>query len=205
MIFLRRCLLCCLLCCLCALQAWPVQAAFDVNALLASLATHPGGRMDFVETRHLAILDQPLVARGEMRYQPPQRLEKRTLSPQPESLVVDGNTLELVRGKQTLSLQLDSRPELIAFVDSIRATLAGDRATLERSYALLLSGTPAGWTLSLLPRDASISAFVLRIDLRGSGNQVSAIDYLQADGDRTELRLSAPLSAPTTPPAAATP
>ena len=172
-----------------------VAAAFDLAQLMEALSRHPGGKASFVETRHLTLLDAPLVSRGEMRYSPPDRLEKRTLEPTPETLILDHDRLTLERGKQKLSIDLASQPQAMAFVDSIRGTLAGKREALERNYALHLSGDADDWTLSLHPSDPQIAEFVLRIDVSGSGGQVTTIEYLQADGDRSSMRIT-PLDTP---------
>lgn len=165
-------------------------ASFDIAQLMNALARHPGGTARFVETRHLAVLDAPLVAHGEMTYTPPDRLEKRTLSPKAETIVLDHDLLTLVRGKQTLSINLSSQPQATAFVDSIRGTLSGRREALERNYLLHLSGSRDKWVLSLSPRNAQIAEHVLRIDVGGHGGQVTDIDWLQTDGDRTHLRIT---------------
>lgn len=165
------------------------HAAFDLDELMRLLASHPGGKVRFVETKYLAVLDKPLVARGEMTYTPPGKLEKRTLSPKQETLLLERDVLTLERDKQKLSISLARQPEALAFVDSIRGTLAGDRAALERNYSLHLAGQTDKWVLTLLPRDQKIAAFVQRITVRGSQRQTRQIEYLQADGDRTELAL----------------
>ena len=182
---MRRALLCCLFACLAPLPA----AAFDLGDLMRHLVAHPGGRARFVETKYLAVLDQPLVARGEMTYTPPGRLEKRTLSPKQETLLLEGNRLSLQRDRQTLSIDLASQPQALAFIDSIRGILAGNRQALEQNYSLHLAGRLDQWTLTLLPRDMKIAELVLRITVQGSRGQLRSIDYLQADGDRTELRI----------------
>lgn len=179
---LRR-IVCLLLACL-ALPAW---AAFDVAQLMANLARHKGGRAKFVETRNLALLDKPLVATGELNYTPPDRLEKLTLTPKPELLRLDRETLSIEREQHKLSINLANQPEAMAFVDSIRGTLSGNRAALEKNYALHLSGTQQKWVLTLLPSEPKIAALLLRITVTGSGNQVRSIEYLQADGDRSLL------------------
>ncbi len=166
------------------------QASFDIARLMSELARHPGGKARFVETRHLAVLDAPLVAHGEMTYTPPHRLEKRTLSPKAETLVLDHDLLTLERGKQRLSIKLSSQPQAIAFVDSIRGTLSGQREALERNYLLHLSGSRDQWVLSLAPRNPQIAEYVLRIDVGGHGGQVTDIDWLQTDGDRAHLRIT---------------
>ena len=169
--------------------AGPAMAAFDVSQLMADLARHPGGRATFTERKYLAVLDKPVVATGEMRFRPPDYMEKRTLSPHPETMVLDKDQISLERDKRKLTIRLETQPEALAFVDSIRALLTGDRKTLEKSYLLELSGTPQKWVLHLLPSDQRIAALVLRITVSGSGNQVRSIEYLQADGDRTVLSI----------------
>lgn len=169
-----------------ALPAW---AAFDVAQLMADLARHGGGRARFAETRYLALLDKPLIATGELTYTPPDRLEKRTLTPKPEILRLDKDMLSIERERQKLSINLANQPEALAFVDSIRGTLAGDRKALERSYALYLAGGRDKWTLTLLPSDPKIAALLQRITVSGSRDRIRSIEYLQADGDRSLLAI----------------
>lgn len=168
-------------------------AAFDIDQLMAELAQYKGGRARFVETRTMAVLDRPVISSGEMRYTPPDRLEKRTLKPRAEMLVLDGDTLSMERGERRMSINVASRPEALAFVASVRSTLAGNRKALEKHYQLELNGTPADWRLVLLPIDPAVQALAARITISGQGGQVRHIEYTQADGDRSELAIE-PLS-----------
>jgi outer membrane lipoprotein-sorting protein len=163
--------------------------AWDIDALMRNLARHQGGRARFVETKTIALLDKPVASSGELLYAPPARLEKRTLRPKPELLLLDGDTLTLERGKQKFTVRLAEQPEALAFVDSLRGTLNGDKVALERSYKLRLSGGEERWTLDLLPNDQRIAAFVVRITFGGSRNRVEWIQYLQADGDRSVMTI----------------
>lgn len=163
------------------------MAAWDVDTLMATLAKHEGGRVRFVETKTVALLDKPVVSSGELLYRPPSHLEKRTFKPKPEVLVVEGDTLLLERGKQKFSLRLSERPEALAFIDTLRGTLSGDKATLQKSYELKLDGTEQRWTLDLLPKDQRIASLVLRITFGGTGDKIEWIRYLQTDGDSAEM------------------
>jgi outer membrane lipoprotein-sorting protein len=166
-------------------------AAWDLDALMDDLARHKGGRARFVEKKSIALLDKPVVSSGELLFVPPARLEKRTLQPKPESLVLDGDRLSIERGKQKFSLRLSEQPEALAFVDSLRGTLTGDKAALEKSYKLSFSGNENRWTLDLLPDDQRIAAFVVRITFGGSHHRVEWIRYLQADGDSSVMTIEA--------------
>lgn len=164
-------------------------AALEPDQVMAELAAHPGGRARFVEKRYLAVLDKPLVASGEMLYRPPDYLEKRTLTPRPETMVLDHDALSLERDKRKLTINLSRQPEAMAFIDSIRDTLSGNRQALLKNYAISLSGTIDKWVLTLLPRDPQIAALVLKITIGGSHGQVRNVEYLQADGDRSVLSI----------------
>ncbi len=169
--------------------ALPASAAFDIGQLMNDLATHKGGKAKFVEKKYISLLDKPVVSSGEMTYTAPNRLEKRTLAPKIETLRLDGDTLSIEREKQKLSINLANQPEALAFVDSIRGTLSGNRLALEKNYALHLSGNSDKWVLTLLPSDQKIAAIILRITVSGQRNQVRNIEYLQADGDRSVISI----------------
>ena len=167
----------------------PACAAFDVGQLMNDLARHKGGKARFVEKRFISLLDKPVISSGEMTYTAPDRLEKRTLVPKIETLLLDKDILSIEREKQKLSINLANQPEALAFVDSIRGTLSGNRVALEKNYALHLAGTAEKWVLTLLPSDQKIAAIVQRITVSGQKNQVRSIEYLQADGDRSVLSI----------------
>jgi hypothetical protein len=170
--------------------SWPTLAStFTIEQLMRSLAAHPGGSVRFVETRHVAVLDVPIVSTGEMTYTPPDRLEKRTLTPRPERLLLERDTLTLERDQRRMSLRLGNRPEVLAFVDSIRGMLGGHHQALERNYLMQLQGSPQRWVLTLYPKDHEIAALVQRITVAGQADQVRSIEYLQADGDRSVLEV----------------
>lgn len=165
-------------------------AQWDLSQLMRALASNPGGRATFTETKHIALLEAPVRSSGELAYTPPDRLEKRTEKPKAETITLDQDTLSIERGNKKFAIDLRGQPEALAFVDSIRRTLAGDRAALERHYALHLTGNAQRWTLNLLPSDPRIAAVVTSITVGGSSNQVRRIEYRQADGDRAVMDIA---------------
>src|SRR4030065_923832 len=78
-----------------------VQAApLSIAQLMAGLAKNPQGAATFTETKTISILEQPIESSGELLFIAPARLEKSTLKPKPETLVLDGDTLPLERGRR---------------------------------------------------------------------------------------------------------
>lgn len=164
-------------------------AAWDLQQLMETLAQSKSGRARFVERKSIAMLDKPVESSGELLYSAPDHLEKRTLKPRAESMSVTGDELRIERGRQTYNLQLQSYPELAAFIDSIRGTLAGNRKALERNFRLNLGGTAEHWSLQLLPLDEKMQAVIQHIRIKGVLDQVRSIEITQADGDSSLMTI----------------
>jgi outer membrane lipoprotein-sorting protein len=181
-----------------ALMLAPVishAAEWDIDQLMRGLAQIHSDHASFVEKKFIAMLDKPVESSGELFYTAPDHLEKRTIKPKPESMILDHGTLVIERGRQIHHLQSQDYPELAAFIDSIRGTLAGDRKALERNYRLSLDGTIEHWTLQLLPMDEKMQAAVKRIRIAGVRDAVRSIEITQADGD-SSLMLIEKLAVP---------
>ena len=180
----------------------PTLAAttLTLDDLMRKLAQRGPENARFVEKRYLAVLDnKPVESSGELRYAPPNRIEKKTLKPKPDSLIVDGDQAIIERNGQRMTLRLSAYPDIAPFVDSIRGTLSGDRKSLERVYRLELSGDAERWTLVMLPSDQKLATIVQRIDVAGNHDQVRSIAILQGDGDRSVMtidRIDAPKPIP---------
>jgi outer membrane lipoprotein-sorting protein len=170
-------------------------AEWDIDQLMQDLSKIRSNRATFVEKKYIAIIDKPVESSGELFYTAPDRLEKRTLKPKPELMILEQSTLIIERGRQKYRLSLQDYPELSAFIDSIRGTLAGDRKALERSFRLSLTGTAEQWTLQLLPLGEKMQSVIKHIRVAGMRDVVRSIETQQADGDRTLMlieRLASP-------------
>jgi hypothetical protein len=181
-----------------ALMLTPVishAAKWNIDQLMHGLAQAHSDHASFIEKKFIAMLDKPVESSGELFYTAPDHLEKRTLKPKPESMILDHGTLVIERGREKHRLQLQEYPELAAFIDSIRGTLAGDRKALERNYRLSLEGTAERWTLQLLPVDEKMQAVVKRIRIAGVGYAVRSIEITQTDDD-SSLMLIEKLTTP---------
>jgi len=173
-----------------ALMLFPAishAADWDIDQLMRGLAQTRASHARFVETKSIAMLDQPVESSGELFYSAPDRLEKRTLKPRRETMLVNGGALLIERGRKKHRLQLQDYPELAAFIDSIRGTLAGDRAALERNYKLSLDGSATRWTLQLLPTNKKMQAVVKHIRITGAREGVSSVEVTQTDGDSSVM------------------
>jgi outer membrane lipoprotein-sorting protein len=173
----------------CAIAA--AQAAtFDVATLFDSLAKERPAHAQFHERKYLSLLAQPVESSGELSFTPPNHLEKRTISPKPETIVVDDKQLVIERGGKRQTLELAQNTGVAALITSIRSTLAGDLASLSREYSIQLDGDASVWHLVLRPLAPALTALVDRIEIGGVEAQVRTVTIFQADGDRSVMTIS---------------
>jgi hypothetical protein len=173
------------------LSGTPARAAGagDLDEVLGLLAMRQHGRVEFIEQHFLAVLSRPIESSGELRYDAPDRLEKRTLKPHVETLVLAGGVLTVERAHSRRVMDLHAYPQVLPFVESIRATLAGDRSALERVFQLNFAGSVSRWTLTLVPLESKIKQSVSQVRIEGIRDQLLKVEIRQPDGDRSLMTL----------------
>ncbi|MEJ7686516.1 MAG: LolA-related protein [Variovorax sp.] len=184
-----------------ATPAW----AFDLPELMGLLAQQKSGEARFTEQRFVRGLEGPLDSSGVMSFSAPDRLTRRTLSPRPETMVVEGNTLTLSRSGRTRTMTLDSMPELLGMVEAMRSTLGGNTQTLQRYFRTTVSGSPTKWTLGLVPVDERLAAQLRSVGISGRGGEVLGVEMEFIGGDRSVMTITPERGSPARTPARSVP
>jgi hypothetical protein len=164
----------------------------DLDSILNALAQRKHAHVEFDERITSSLLKKPLRASGELFFDAPDRLEKRTSKPAPEDLVVEADVVTIVRGGRRNTIRLSQYPPLRPLLEGIRATLAGDRAALQKSFQLTVDRADKAWTLTLRPLPAPAASTYELIRIRGSAGIVLSVMMQRTNGDRTEMSLTGP-------------
>lgn len=163
--------------------------ADDLDELMHVLAARQHGEVDFIEQHFLAVLKRPAESSGVMIYDAPNRLEKRTVEPRKETLLLAGDALTVERAGRTRVLDLKSYPAVLPYIEGMRATLAGDRGALERVFTVQHAGALPHWRLTLVPRDTEVAKKVARVEIEGVRDTIVHVEIFEKDGDRSVMTL----------------
>lgn len=163
-----------------------------LDGLMSLLAKRKHGEVTFIEKDYLGVLDRPLTSSGVLVYDAPDRLEKKTLHPREETIVLDHGVMTVQRGRRTYHLDLSSYPQMAPYVDAVRATMAGDRAALERVFEVNFEGTLQHWDLTLVPLDEQIARGVRSIRIEGAEADLRSVEIEKPNGDRSVMTIGAP-------------
>ncbi len=162
---------------------------WSLPVLMERLAQVRSARARFVEKRYLSMLRKPIETMGVLVYEAPGRLEKLVQKPKAERLLLEGErvTLEADNGRKRKVVALNEFPELAALVGGLRATLAGDMATLASHFDVSLEGPRDRWRLTLKPREKRTLSLVKFVRIFGAGTELTSVEVQQADGDRSVM------------------
>jgi hypothetical protein len=165
--------------------------AWGVEQLMAELGKVKRSQARFTERKYLKVLKAPLLSSGTLTYTAPDKLEKRTLKPRPEVLLVEGGqvVVEMDAGARR-TLRMADHPVLQAFVESIRSTLGGDARTLERYYKVSLEGDRSAWQLYLAPRGRDMARVISQIRIGGGNGRIELIEVQETRGDRSVMKVT---------------
>ena len=171
-----------------ACVALPAHAV-TLGEIAAMLAAVDASRARFTEVRTIAALGTPIERRGTLTYARPGRLEMIVEAPVPERMTIADGKMTVESRGTTRVVDLTRQEPLLAWIEGIRATLAGDEAALRRHFEPAVSGTLDRWSLALVPRDARLRAIVARVTIAGEGDRLRTIEVDEVSGDRAIMTI----------------
>lgn len=189
-----------LLLALCATTTVAVAASTahrDMPALGSETAGHVlRGR--FVQHKHLAELNQPLVSRGRYVVDRDRGLLWQVEKPVKSTLVITPKALtERSQGQQTAHISAEQQPALGAVASILLAVFQGNTDQLSQYFDIQRPKADAkNATLVLTPKTDAVKQFITRLKLSGDDKTVRQIRIDQPGGDYSVIDLQpAPHSA----------
>jgi hypothetical protein len=166
----------------------PAQA-LELSDVLERTRVSPPDRVNFKETRHNPLLKEPLELTGYLEYPQVGQLRKVVESPFQESMLVAGDTIELVRDGRTRRVSLRNQESMLTMLQSIESLLAGDTEMLERLFELQLTGTADNWQLRLTPIAARLAKQLDRLTVCGGERAIDEIRFDMQNGEWQRLEI----------------
>ncbi|MBA2490642.1 MAG: outer membrane lipoprotein carrier protein LolA [Gammaproteobacteria bacterium] len=164
---------------------------FSLETLMRALADVRGINAAFRESREVEILNEPVILTGILRYRAPDYVKKQVLLPRRESIEINAEELYIDTPETgQRRLRLDDYPAIAVFVESFRATLAGDLDGLRRYYRTTLEGTFDNWGLRLRPIDEAMAEQVKAVAISGRQARVLNITTIETGGARSVMTIT---------------
>lgn len=145
-------------------------------------------RAGFRQTKHVALLKDPLVSTGRFTFERPDRVRWEMVTPEP--LIVEIAGASLRAGPPGAVADVDAGPAVGLFRD-LGGIFAGASDYAGEQRFTLAPGTSGPWSFVLTPRDLSVARVIRAIDIEldpatGGPRRVA---ITESSGDRTEIEL----------------
>lgn len=161
------------------------QAPLSPDRLAEFITGAPDHRAEFSEERRLLLLTEPVRLQGTLLFRKPDRLEKHTLSPLREDLVVDGDwvTVSLPDRNTEMRFNMADDPLLHGLLFSLRSILNGEPGRLAEIFAVEAWGDGNAWTLRLKPVGTDLAQRIQAIRVTGETYWIRTIELWEISGD----------------------
>ena len=170
------------------------EVAERLRQLESKLSSVQTFKVDFVQEKHMAILEQKLVLKGRITLQQPDKMAWRVRSPIRYGMVIQGSTLrqwsEDTQAVQQLSLA--GNPVFAAAVKQIQSWFSGSYLALTREFNVtLLAGSPL--VLEFTPRAGSPTREVIQQIVMRFGEDeryLKRLEVTETGGDTMSITFS---------------
>lgn len=148
-------------------------------------------KSDFVQERHLSMLEDVLISRGRFYYKKRDRLRWELTKPVPSGFAVNGKQAKRWDGKsaRTQTFEVYQVPFIKLFTDQVFAWATADFKQLQKNYHITVLGdAPAD--LKLVPVRSQEKKYLahFRIAFTADGSHVNAVEVHETGGDFTRIR-----------------
>lgn len=169
------------------------QKPLAVEQLGKIITGVPDHTAKFHETRRLTLLSEPVELEGRLVFHAPDRLEKHTLVPQREDLVVDGQWVNVSLPDQNTEMRFNiaDDPVLHGLLFSLQSLLNGKPENLSRIFTLEAWGDSSHWTLRLKPVSAEMKKRLQILRVTGEGRWLRTIELWETSGDYMIMTIDA--------------
>jgi outer membrane lipoprotein-sorting protein len=158
----------------------------QIQAAYRDLATF---RARVTQTKHVSLLDEPVVSTGHLAFKKPDRLLLEMDSPRPLKVIVNGTRISVPGLDAEAEKALAAAPTTM--LSRLQAIFTGDLAVLEQSFEVRASEDERGVAVALQARDARMFNTVQAMELRFArpGLLLHEIRIRNALGDELDIVL----------------
>ena len=167
--------------------AMPVAGADPLAQIARRLEAHDTGRADFVQTRTIAELERPQVARGRLVWSPGGVIWQVDQPFRTVYVMRDESTVEISADGTRTERSTQDEPVAGRVVRILRALFRGDARMLEGLFKADATLRQDRWTVTLVPRRSPMSIYLKSIQVSGT-NFVEAVRIDDTNGGVTLLQ-----------------
>ncbi len=160
----------------------------QINAAAAKLRTM---QCDFVQTKHMRMLNDKMVSRGRMYYVQPNKLRWEYTSPYTYTFVLNNSQVMMSRGKKNQVIDVNQSKVFKEITRIMMNSVVGKCLNDGKDFKTTIAGTSTEWIATLVPLKKNMKQMfqTIKIHFNKRRSMVSVVELLEKNGDRTVIEL----------------
>lgn len=160
----------------------------QINAVASKMKTM---QCDFVQTKHIKMLNDKMVSHGKMYYQQSDKLRWEYTSPYTYTFVLNGSKVLLSKGKRNDVINVNQSKFFKEIARIMMNSVIGKCLTDTKDFRTTIATTNAEWIATLVPQRKEMKQMFQKVVLHFNRQQkmVSTVELVEKKGDRTVIQL----------------
>lgn len=146
---------------------------------------------EFVQTKHLKMLNDRVVSTGRMYYQQSNRLRWEYVSPYSYTFVYNGSKVAIRTGKRSDVIDANKNKVFREIGRVMMSSVVGDCLNDTRSFKASIAETSTEWVATLVPQRKEMKQLFKQIKLHFDRKRalVTTVELIERNGDSTVIQL----------------
>ena len=146
---------------------------------------------DFVQTKHLKMLNDKLVSKGKMYYQKSDKLRWEYVSPYKYTFILNGNKVQIKNDKRTDVIDVERNKLFKEIARIMMSSVVGDCLNDTRSFKTTITDGNTSWVATLVPQRKEMKQMFssIRLYFNKKSSMVSMVELVEKNGDKTFIEL----------------
>lgn len=146
---------------------------------------------DFVQTKHLRMLNEKMVSRGKMYYQQGNRLRWEYTSPYAYTFVINGSKVLIRKNKRSDVINVNQSKMFKEIARIMMNSVVGNCLNDKRDFKVALIGSSSEYIATLYPQQKQMKMLFQKIILHfhKTRSVVTRVELIEKKGDRTIIEL----------------
>lgn len=146
---------------------------------------------DFVQTKHLKMLNDKLVSKGKMYYQKSDKLRWEYVSPYAYTFILNADKVLLKNQKRNDVIDVNQNKVFKEIARIMMNSVVGNCLTDDKSFKTSFTTTSTEWIATLIPQRKDMKGMFQKIILHFSKQKwvVTQVELMEKNGDKTLIEL----------------
>ena len=145
---------------------------------------------DFVQTKHLKMLNDKVVSKGKMYYQQSDKLRWEYVSPYKYTFILNGSKVQLKNSKRNDVIDVEKNKLFKEIARIMMSSVVGNCMN-DKSFKVTISDGKTEWIATMVQQRREMKQMfqTIKLHFNKQNSMVSMVELIEKNGDKTVIEL----------------